>query len=215
MFRFGNPIRQLAGMMSSLFHFKESRSATVEAEKSDWIDFAMRDFRLSVLQDWPDIAESLVTARFDTRVRKIEHTLSDNMTLNQDLNSLWVDSLDQTMETASRNLSGLILQILFNLPVIGILGHVGWITARDYFTGQYLSSDFFLHAFLTIAITLFLSFFVFQGCVRLAAGSERITRKAFERMNQQVKQFQPISMNPVGEQLDILLSLGSMDPSTK
>ena len=161
MFRFGNPVRQLAGMVSSLVHFKESKAATAEAERSDWTDFAMRDFRISVLQDWPDIAESLVNARFDTRVRKIDHVLSDDTTLNQDLNSLWSDALDHTMETASQNLSGLILQFLFNLPVIGILGHVGWITARDYFTGQYLSSDFFLHAFLTIAITLFVSFFVF------------------------------------------------------
>jgi GTPase SAR1 family protein len=212
MFRFGNPIRQLAGMVSSLFHFKESKAATAEAERSDWIDVAMRDFRLSVLKEWPDIAESLVNARFDTRVRKIDHVLSDNITLNQDLNSLWGDALDHTMETASQNLSGLFLQILFNLPVIGILGHVGWITARDYFTGQYLSSDFFLHAFLTIAITLFLSFFVFQGCVRLAAGPERITRRAFEKMKHRVEQFQPISMNPVGEQIDTLLTLESIDP---
>ncbi len=211
MFRFGNPIRQLAGMVSSLFHLKESKAATAEAERSDWIDFAMRDFRLSVLQEWPDIAESLVNARFDTRVRKIDQVLSDNVTLNQDLNSLWGDALDHTMDTASQNLSGLFLQILFNLPVIGILGHVGWITARDYFTGHYLSSDFFLHAFLTIAITLFLSFFVFQGCVRLAAGPERITRRAFEKMKHQVEQFQPISMNPVGEQVDTLLSLCSID----
>jgi predicted GTPase len=215
MFRFGNPIRQLAGMVSSLFHFKESKAATAEAERSDWIDSAMRDFRLSVLQDWPDIAESLVNARFDRRVRKIDHVLSDNITLNQDLNSLWSDALDHTMESASQSLSGLILQFLFNLPVIGILGHVGWITARDYFTGQYLSSDFFLHAFLTIAITLFLSFFVFQGCVRLAAGPERITRRAFEKMKHQVEQFQPISMNPIGEQVDILLSLGAADPSAQ
>jgi GTPase SAR1 family protein len=212
MFRFGNPIRQLAGMVSSLFHFKESKAATAEAERSDWIDFAMRDFRLSVLQEWPDIAESLVNARFESRVRKIDHVLSDNITLNQDLNSLWGDALDHTMETASQNLSNLFLQILFNLPVIGILGHVGWITARDYFTGQYLSSDFFLHAFLTIAITLFLSFFVFQGCVRLAAGPERITRRAFEKMKHRVEQFQPISMNPVGEQIDTLLTLESIDP---
>ena len=215
MFRFGNPVRQLAGMVSSLFHFKESKAATVEAEKSEWIDFAMRDFRLSVLQDWPDIAESLVNARFDTRVRKMEHVLSDNTTLNRDLNSLWSDALDHTMETASQNLSGLILQFLFNLPVIGILGHVGWITTRDYFTGQYLSSDFFLHAFLTIAITLFLSFFVFQGCVRLAAGPERITRKAFETMKLQVEQFQPISMNPVGEQIDTLLGMALPDSSVQ
>jgi len=215
MLRFGNPVRQLAGMVSSLVHFKESKAATAEAERSEWTDFAMRDFRISVLQDWPDIAESLVNARFDTRVRKIEQVLSDNTTLNQDLNSLWNDALDRTMETASQNLSGLILQFLFNLPVIVILGHVGWITARDYFTGQYLSSDFFLHAFLTISITLFLSFFVFQGCVRMAAGSDRITRRAFEKMKHQVDQFQPISINPVGEQIDTLLGMALEDPSVQ
>ncbi len=215
MFRFGNPIRQLAGMVSSLFQFKESKAATVEAKRSDWIDAAMRDFRLSVLQEWPNIAESLVNARFETRVRKIENVLTDNNTLDEDLNSLWSDALDHTMETASQHLSGLFLQIIFNLPVLGILGHVGWITARDYFTGQYLSSDFFLHAFLTIAIALFLSFFVFQGCVRLAAGPERITRKAFEKMKHQVEQFQPISMNPVGEQIDTLLDIGFIDSSVK
>jgi len=212
MFRFGNPIRQLTGMVSSLLHFKESKAFDAEAEKSDWIDFAMRDFRLSVFQDWPDIAESLVNAGFDARVRKIEDVLSYNHTLNKDLNSLWSDALEHIMETASQKLSGLILQILFNLPVLGILGHVGWITTRDYFTGRYLSFDFFLHAFLTIAITLFLSFFVFQGCVRLVAGPERITRKAYEKMKRQVGQFQPISMNPVGEQIDILLTLASIDP---
>lgn len=212
MFRFGNPVRQLAGIVSSIFHFKESKAVTEEAERSDWIDFAMRDFRLSVLQDWPRIAESLINARFDTRVRKIEHALSDNIKLNQDLNRIWSDALDHTMEIVSRNLSNIVLQILFNLPVIGILGHAGWITARDYFTGQYLSFDFFLHALLTIAITLFLSFFVFQGCVRLVAGSDRITRKAFEKMKHQVDQFYPISMNPIGEQIDTLLILGSMDP---
>jgi hypothetical protein len=56
---------------------------------------------------------------------------------------------------------------------------------------------------------------VFQGCVRLAAGPERITRKAFEKMKHQVEQFQPISLNPVGEQIDTLLTLGSSEPSVQ
>jgi GTPase SAR1 family protein len=214
-FRFGNPIRQLAGMVSSLVHFKESKFAVAESHRPDHVDIAMRAYRIFVLQQWPDIAESLVRARFDVRVRKIEQVLPDNTRLNEDLNSIWSDALDHTMETASKNLSGLFLQVLFNLPVVGILGHVGWITARDYFTSQYLSSNFFLHAFLTVAITLFLSFFIFQGVVRLAAGPERITRIAFEKMKHRVEQIQPISMNPVGQQIDVLLSLGSMDPSVQ
>jgi hypothetical protein len=129
--------------------------------------------------------------------------------------SLWSDALDNTIERASQSLSGLILQFVFNLPVIVILGHVGWITAQNYFIGNYLSSDFFLHAFLTIGITMFLSFFVFQGCVRLAAGSDRLTRKAFEKVKHQAEQFQPMSMNPVGEQIDIVLGLASSSQSAE
>jgi Fe2+ transport system protein B len=96
--------------------------------------------------------------------------------------------------------------------VIAILGHVGWITARNYFTGNYLSSDFFLHGFLTIGIILFLSFFLFQGCVRLAASSKKITRNAFEKVKQQIEQFQPISINPVSEQIDTVLNLSFSKP---
>jgi hypothetical protein len=174
----------------------------------------MRDYKLAILREWPDIAESLVKGRFDQSVRRIEDILPDRGILNGDLTSLWSDSLDNTIEKASQTLSGFILQLVFNLPVIGILGHVGWITARNYFTGNYLSADFFLHAFLTIGITMVLSFFVFQGCVRLAAGSDRITRKAFENVKHQVEQFQPISMNPVGKQIDAVLSLVSSSAST-
>ena len=213
MFRFGNPIRQLSNMMSSFFHFKESGAALAESHRPGHVDTAMRAYRLSILQQWPDIAEALVGARFDPRIRKIEKVLSDNATIDEDLNAIWRESLDQTMETASKNLSGFILQVLFNLPVIGILGHAGWITARNYFTGQYLSSNFFLHAFLTIAIALFLSFFIFQAIVRLAAGPERITRKAFEKMKHRVEKIQPISANPVGQQIDVLLSLRAMEPA--
>ena len=207
MFRFGNPLRQLAGMVSSLRHFKESRSALAETGKNEGVNAAMRDYRLSILKEWPDIAESLVKARFDRSVRRIKNVLPESDSLNGDLNNIWRDSLDNTIEKSSKILSGFMLQIVFNLPVIGILGHVGWVTAQNYFAGNYLSSDFFLHAFLTIGITMFLSFFIFQVCVRLAAGSEKITRNAFEKVKHQIEQFQPISMNPVSQQVDTVLNL--------
>jgi GTPase SAR1 family protein len=215
MFRFGNPIRRLSGLVSSLAHVKESKANAAESHGPDRIDIAMRAYRLIVLQQWPDIAEALVGARFDPRVRKIEQVLPDDTTLNEDLSSIWDDSLSHTLETVSKNFSSFILQVLFNLPVVGILAHVGWITTRDYFTGQYLSSNFFLHAFLAVAIILFLSFFIFQGVVRLAAGPERITRNAFEKMKHRVEQIQPISMNPVGQQIDVLVTLSAIDPDVQ
>jgi hypothetical protein len=212
MFRFGNPFRQLAGMISSFRHFKESRASVAETGKSHGVDAAIQNYRLSISKQWPDIAESLVNARFDKSVRRIKDVLPDSDILDRDLNTLWNDSLDSEIEKSSKIMSGFLLQLIFNLPAIVILGHVGWITARNYFTGNYLSSDFFVHAFLTMGIVLFLSFFLFQGCVRLTAGSEKITRNAFEKVKQQIEQFQPISMNPVSEQIDMVLNLSFSDP---
>ncbi len=213
MLRFGNPIRQLTGMVSSLLHFKESRAAVAETGKSDGVDAAMRSYRMTILQEWPDLAESLVKARFTPSVRHMKNALSHENTLDPDLTALWNRCLDNTLEKASKTLSGFIFQVVFNLPVIAILGHVGWTTARDYFSGHYLSSDFFLHAFLTIAIVLFLSFFVFQVCVRLFAGSGRIVGKTFSEIKHQVEKLEPLSTTPVGEQIDAVLGLDFSIPA--
>jgi GTPase SAR1 family protein len=213
MFRFGNPLRQMLGMVSSLRHFKESRGSLSEIEKSENVGCALRDYRLSLLRSWPDIAESLVRGRFNPSVRKIEDFLPDNNTLNEDLSAIWRDSVDSSVEDAATSLSGVLLQVVFNLPTIGILGHVGWMTAREYFYGNYLSSDFFLHASLTIVIVLFLSFFLFQGCVRLAAGTERINEKVFSEVKHQIEQFQPMSANPAFDQIDTVIGLASSNLS--
>ena len=215
MLRFGNPIRQMTGMVSSLLHFKESRAAVAETGKSDGVDAAMRSYRMTILKEWPDVAEFLVKARFNPTVRNLKNVLSDNNTLDGDLTALWNRCLDNTLEKTSKTLSGFIFQVVFNLPVIAILGHVGWTTARDYFAGNYLSSDFFLHSFLTIAIVLFLSFFVLQGCVRLFAGSGRIVGKTFSEIKQQLERLQPISTNPVGEQIDAVLGLDFSNPDVQ
>jgi hypothetical protein len=213
MLRFGNPFRQLMGIVSSLRHFKESQTAVADIGKSERANAALRDYRLTILREWPDIAETLVKGRFDQSVRKIEDILPDMDALHGDLETIWNDSLDITIERASKTLSGFLLQTVFNLPVLGILCHVGWMTARNYFTGNYFTSDFFLHAFLTIAITLFLSFFLLQICVRFAAGTDRIIRKSFDKVKRQVEQYQPLSMNPVGEQIDAVLGLDFSGPS--
>jgi len=215
MLRFGNPIRQLTGMVSSLLHFKESRAAVAETGKSDGVDAAMRSYRMTILQEWPDLAESLVKARFNPSVRHMKSALSHDNRLDPDLTDLWNRCLDNTLEKASKTLSGFIFQVVFNLPVIAILGHVGWTTARDYFSGHYLSSDFFLHAFLTIAIVLFLSFFVFQVCVRLFAGSGRIVGKTFSEIKHQVERLEPLSTTPVGEQIDAVLGLDFSNPAVQ
>ena len=214
MFRFGGPWRQLLGMVSSFKHVKDSPPALSETENFDGVDSALRDYRLAILQEWPDIAESLIQCRFEPSVRKFENMLPDRNDFHRDLTAMWRNALNSALNRSSKKLSGLILQLFFNLPAMGILGHVGWITIRNYFSDNYLSSGFFLHTFLIIVIILFLSFFILQGCIRLFAGSERITDQALEEVKQQVEQIKPLSLNSAGEQIDVVLDLARLKKFT-
>jgi len=206
-FRFGNPVRQIMGMASSILHFKESQAAVADVGKSERVDRAFRDYRFAVMKTWTDIAELLVKARFDPSVRNIDAMLPDSDVLSKELSSLWREALDGAIEASARKLSGLFLQFVFNIPVIGMMAYTGWLTARAFFLDNYLTSDFFLHAFLTIGIVLFLIFFIFQGCVRLFAGTESVTAKAFDDVKAQIEVFHPLSLNPVGEQAGAVLEL--------
>ena len=118
---------------------------------------------------------------------------------------MWRETLDTTIDKTAKNFSHLMLQIIFNLPTVALLAHVAWQTARHYFSADYLSSDFFLHAFLTIAVVLLLSFFIFQAIVRIGAGSDRMMEKTFKSLRGQIDPFQQASLNPVFEQIDTLL----------
>ena len=110
----------------------------------------------------------------------------------------------------SRNLSGILLQVVFNLPVFGILGYTGWITVEGFLMRKYLTGAFFLHAFWSIGIILLLSFFIFQACIRLVAGPERVTAKAFEKMKRRADQFEALTPNPVLVQLETVIELNAM-----
>lgn len=207
MIRYANPFHRLSSMFSSLKNFKELKATVARTDKNDSIDAALRNYRISIMEQWPDIAELLVKCRFDPKVRKVENILQYNDTLHNDLSRLWIHSLDDSIDKISRKLSGIFIQLIFNLPVIGIMGYAGWIIAYDFFKGNYLSSGYFLHAFFTIAIVLFLSFFILQGWVRLISGSDRLTLGAFEQVKKEVEQFQPLSDNPVGLQINNLIEL--------
>lgn len=80
--------------------------------------------------------------------------------------------------------------------------------------GDYLGSDFFLHAFITAAIILFMSFFLFQICLRLFSGPERVLRGAFRQVQQEINPLLKLSKNPLIRELEMVLELG-MDRTGK
>jgi hypothetical protein len=208
--RFGRPVTQIMGMISAWRHFKESKSATADARNDERVGAGLRTYRLTTMSNWPDIAESLIGGGFSGAVRRVEDALPAGETLNEKLAGIWSGTLESEIERVSRRLSGILLQIVFNLPAFGILGYSGWITVKGFLWGEYLAGAFFLHALWSIGIILLLSFFVFQACVRLAAGPERVTTKAFEKMKRQADQLDMMTPNPVQVQLETVIELNAM-----
>jgi len=200
-FRFGNPLRQLAGIASSLLKFRQSRAKIAEESRYERIDAALKAYSMSLKGDWPDISEKLVQGRFNESVRRTEENLPDNISISDELSADWNFSLDKAIERSAKNLSGWLLQIIFNIPAIAILCFVGWITLREFLMSNYLSSGFFLHALLVVMIVLFLSFFLLQLFVRLAAGTERIVSRAFETLKGRLKNIAAFEQGTLTQQV--------------
>jgi GTPase SAR1 family protein len=203
--RFGNPVRQIMGIISSLRHFKEAEASIAAGNKGDRLGIAMRKYRVAVLKEWPEVADMLVKGGFEESVRQPDTGMSDQHELNDALSTLWQEALGSTIEKTARRFSGMWLQILINIPTVGMLAHIAWLTVKHYFAQDYLATDFFMHAFLTAGIVMFLSFFLFQFCLRMVSGPERIISRAFERINIQLDPLQRMSIGPVFKQLDKLL----------
>jgi hypothetical protein len=215
MFRFGRPFQQIFGMISALRHFKDSRSATEAPYNAQRVNTALRSYRLATMKNWPDISESLVKGRFESTVRRVEDAMAGSEDFGENLSVIWSEVLDQEIQRITRKLSGFFVQFIFNAPGIAVLGYTGWLTVRGFFSGNYLSGDFFLHAFFVIAIIMLLSFFLLQMCVRWIAGAGRITARAFDKLNDQIKQVEGVIVNPVRSQLESVLDLADRVASDK
>ncbi len=210
--RVGNPLRQLWGAFSSWKRFKESRSALDMLTDGVRVDAAMDRFRKSFLTRWPDIAGMLVNGGFDPAVRTLENLDPVHDDVGQALDQLWSEALDKQIHRYAGGLSHFVLQVLFNLPAIALMGYVGWLTAWGFFNGRYLTSDFFLHAVLTIAIVLLLSFFLLQATIRLVVGKDRIQGRAFRAMQKMTAQRRLTATRDIEAQVAAVLDLAPGAP---
>jgi hypothetical protein len=170
-------------------------------------------YRKVLLTHWPDVAEQLINGRFEPQVRKFSNVAPESEQVGRTLESIWADCLDAQIERNAKNLSHPLLQIIFNLPSLALLGYVGWLTTIGFIGGQYLSSDFFLHAILTITIVMLLSFFLLQALVRLATGRDRIQRNAFKQVEQTTAQRPLMTTQKVIQQASAVFELARSDSS--
>ncbi len=203
--RFGNPLRQIWGLVSSWRRYKESSAALASLDDQTRVDSAMQAFQRTMWTLWPDIAERLIRGGFDPQVRRTE--ADSNTEVGALVQTLWADTLDTQISQTAGKLSHFLLQLLFNLPSLALLGYVGWLTASRFLAGTYMNTDFFLHALLAIAVVLLLSFFLLQMIVRLATGQDRIQRRAFQKVEQTISNHQVRIGKDVAEQVAAVLSL--------
>ncbi|PIE67404.1 MAG: hypothetical protein CSA23_03920 [Deltaproteobacteria bacterium] len=208
MLRFGNPVRQVFGAVSALRHHADATKAVADADQGTGASTALMRYDSAMARCWPEIAEILVGARFTPSVRQAQQAPGQGASVGRHLDRVWNDALDEVLSRAGRRLSTGLLQLLFNLPVLGVLGYAGWLTAVNFFSGNILSSNFFLHAFWTIVLILFLTFFLFQGLVRLAAGKEKLVAQVFDRVQKALDGEDRVGDSPVWRQVRIVRGLG-------
>ncbi|MFO7715966.1 GTPase [Desulfosarcina sp.] len=206
--RFGNPVRQIVGAVSAVRHLADSKKSVDAADRGTGAGMALLRYDSTIARTWPDIAEMLIKSRFAPAVREAGRAPGYGEEIGQHLSRIWNDALEAELAQAGRRLSGGLLQLVFNLPVLAVLGYTGWLTALNFFSGSILSGDFFLHAFWTIVLVLLLSFFLLQGVIRLAAGKERLLERVFARVREAVDQGHNLAGNAVWQQANLILGLG-------
>jgi hypothetical protein len=86
----------------------------------------------------------MIKARFAPTVREAQRAPGYGEDVGAHLSQIWNDALADELSRAGQRLSGASLQLIFNLPILGIMAYAGWLTAVNFFSGTILSSDFFI-----------------------------------------------------------------------
>lgn len=200
-----HPVHQIWGLIAARREHKDTGTASDAPGDRNIMDSALQAFQRTWWTQWPEIGELLIQGHFDRKVRQME--IEDGQAVSRLARDMWVDSLDTEIESSARHLSNAMLQIIFNLPNLALLGYVAWLTVARFVTGSYMSGDFFLHAFFTIILVLLLSFFVFQVLARVAVNRERIQRRALQSVERAIGRHQLMAGREVAEQVERVINL--------
>lgn len=134
-------------------------------------------------QEWPPVAEALVAAGFAATVRQVTTWQDWAQTRSEELAAQWMRAYEESLERLAHRLSVWPLQLLWNGPTLGMISWVCYETVSGFFTGHYLSADYFRHAAIATATIWLLSFVVLQILVTWALHrplSRRVSRRLME-----------------------------------
>lgn len=211
-FRFSRPRGRGPRAVSDGRRSAGEKGARPEALAPERLHAVLRGYRMELLRRWPDAAEMLVRGRFDSSVRDGGATTASVERFAERFSFLWAEAVNAEIDRIPRRLSIFWLQVLLNAPVVGLLGYAGWITIVSFFSGSYLSGDFFLHALWAIVITLLLSFSLLQAIIRVSLNSKRIAGRALDRLKRDLQPLEGLAQAPLRVQLQAVLRMTNARP---
>jgi GTPase SAR1 family protein len=210
--RFGRPRDHGPRAVSGWRRSTGEKDGGPEALAPERLHGVLRSYRMELLRRWPDAAEMLVRGRFDSSVRDGGAAAASVERFAERFSSLWTEAVKGEIDRIPRRLSGFWLQVLLNAPVVGLMGYAGWITIVNFFSGSYLSGDFFLHALWAILIALLLSFSLLQAIIRVSLNSKRIAGRALERLKRDLQPLEGLAQTPLRVQLQAVLRMTDVRP---
>ena len=174
--RFGNPVVQIWGLISSLVRYRKTRKAVTEAAAGGDMAPVLLKYRYTFQTVWPDIARKLVELGFNPAVRDVATVIPADRDLTRRLTSSWESTFESVLDRRAGALSGFLLQLFFNLPTLALMGMFAYQSVKSYLFQQTLPSGYFLHAGISILLVWILSFVLLQILVRFAGGTGLLNR---------------------------------------
>ncbi len=179
--RIGNPILQLWGVLSSFVRFRKSKEAVANAASGGDVEPIADHYRLILQQNWPDIAEKLIQLGFSPSIRKSSMILPQDNPLGERLSVSWKTTLEEVMQRRTTAISGFLLQLIFNLPTLVLMGLFAYQSVTSFLLQKTLLSGYFLHATISIVLVWILSFVLLQIIIRFVGGKNMV-RKVFSKL---------------------------------
>jgi len=168
--RRGSPISLSHRMVTNLARENsvgQGTSPTETTSEAGLLSFVLRSLYVS---EWPPVADTLVGAGFDVRVRDTTHWEEWASVYQHEAVSHWREAFQGRIDATARGLSSWPLPILFNAPTLALVGWICVETLRSFLAQDYLSADYFRQALIVVALVWGLSFVAFQLLVSVFSG---------------------------------------------
>ena len=164
--RLKNPIvMAITAAIAGLNWFKNKKDMDKLKENKSF-NAAMFEYSKVFSKRWPSLAEKFVKIGFKDSVRNRDAIMPEMDNIEKDFEDQWYFALENEIDIAVSKASSGTLQFLLNILPLGLALYIVEECIRKFFTQQYLSSNFFLHAIITLILVSILCFVFLQFYIK-------------------------------------------------